>query len=325
MEQHQYDAGVSGMGPCNALVERDGAGDTCGQPADDPAHHPDGGPALPFVGDRPDLELIQQVMAELGVEHPGDVLMALEKRFNALIMARQSRDEHRQARLRAEYELAQLAKQLDEVGEVRIAQAHNQDGMPLWIHLCGYVDAFTNVPLDRPPYGGGCDECDSGYPQLGDWRPLLAEASHRPPGPARRKPAKPLTLPKIPDGTIALRGNRTGRRYVPSRRHEDRWVVEDHVVQVLHSLASVLIFEDPDGVEPESAGPREALVWPQLRTSPNTVTAVQVNGERWDFAYVTTRGVRMFRRASERDTSDYTRSKSLGHLRELGEVHEIVE
>lgn len=96
----------------------------------------------------------------------------------------------------------------------RVAQAHDPDGVPLWQHLCGYVEAFRNVPLDEPPYGGGCDKCDSGYPQTGDWRPLLVEASHRPPGPVKVRPVV-LRLPEVTseilDGQLV---GRAGDRYV---------------------------------------------------------------------------------------------------------------
>jgi len=262
MQHHDYDAGYSGMGPCNALVERDGAGDTCGQPADDPAHHPDGGPALPIVGNRPELELISKVMAELGVEHPGDVLEMLEKRSGALVMIRQSRDENRQARQRAEDEVRQLTGELNQARE-----------------------------------------------ELN----------------ALKAPTRTLHLPVVPPGTVALRGERTGREYIPSRRSEDRWVVADHVVQVVHSLASVLIFEEPEGVTPLFAGPRQPLVWAQLAAVPNSVQAVTVNGDLWVYEYMTAMGVRMYRRAGEPGHVDHARCRSLGHLREIGRVREVID
>lgn len=54
------------------------------------------------------------------------------------------------------------------------AQACNSDGVPLWIHLCGRVEAFRHVEaFERVPFHGGCDHCSSGYPKPSDWRPLL--------------------------------------------------------------------------------------------------------------------------------------------------------
>lgn len=56
----------------------------------------------------PTGDLLVQVMAELGVDRHEDVLPALEKRFNALVTTRTSREENRTKRLEAEAEVARL-------------------------------------------------------------------------------------------------------------------------------------------------------------------------------------------------------------------------
>jgi hypothetical protein len=136
------------------------------------------------------------------------------------------------------------APQQDGPPPVRIAQAHDFDGVPLWIHLCGEVDAFRNVPLDEPPHGGGCDRCDSGYPQPGDWRPLLAEPSLRPPGPAKPQQDGPVVL-TLPEGAVALIGVDSGLRY--ARRSEFVWEADEAdsslmgLQQILHRERSVTV------------------------------------------------------------------------------------
>ena len=53
-------------------------------------------------------------------------------------------------------------------------QARDRHGVPLWIHLCGRVEAFRHVEaFERVPFHGGCDHCESGYPKRDDWRPLI--------------------------------------------------------------------------------------------------------------------------------------------------------
>jgi hypothetical protein len=136
--------------------------------------------------------------------------------------------------------------------------------------------------LERRPDGGGCDRCDSGYPQRGDWRPLLSEPSHRPPGPS--KPATPqpvvLCLPEVPEGAVALI-DRDGDRWVPSKSTvpaEQGWFMAR--LGMYLSLPSLLGSNGPLTVE--FAPPREPRTWearPLVDDAPDDLRAVST-GER---------------------------------------------
>lgn len=191
--------------------------------------------------------------------------------------------------------------------EARIAQAHNEDGVPLWIHLCGYVEAFPAIVLERRPDGGGCDRCDSGYPQRGDWRPLLAEASHRPPGPSKPT-AEPgplvLTLPEVPAEAVALVGVESLRRWTPSTSEvpseTGKWFSPSGGY-----CTWVRVLEIEGSVTVELAPPREPRTWPKLDPVPADVLRVRgASGSIWK------------RRATEGawHNEDYSKVRSWGAL-----------
>jgi hypothetical protein len=197
-----------------------------------------------------------------------------------------------------------------------IAQAHNEDGVPLWQHLCGYVEAFPIGVLEKTydHAGGGCDECDSGYPQRGDWRPLLSEPSHRPPGPARPRAAESgsvvLSLPQVPDGAVALVGGESGRRYKLFGEH---WTGDGPGTDYLYTLSGLL--EREGTVTVEFAPPREPRTWPKLDAAPDDLEAVEAGDA----------GV--LRRHPEHRDGWVDKDNVLYYwreVRELGEVREVL-
>ncbi|WP_433078955.1 hypothetical protein ACQP1P_38800 [Dactylosporangium sp. CA-052675] len=213
------------------------------------------------------------------------------------------------------------APQQDGPAPERIAQAHDFNGVPLWIHLCGEVEAFRNVPLDEPPFGDGCDRCDSGYPQPGDWRPLLAEPSLRPPGPAKAQQDGPvvLTLPEVPEGAVALTG---GTRWVRSPYLPDAWVLDGGSVP--HMLGAVL---DREGsVTVEMAPPREPRTWPKLDEAPGGEPQLRgASGTVYRYSHYT-EGVPVYRACDETTGELVGRSYSFYVLQHLdGPLTEVFD
>lgn len=48
-------------------------------------------------------------------------------------------------------------------------------GMPLYLHTCGMTEQHAT-----PPDHGGCDACESGSDDPGDWRPLYVDTTPKP-------------------------------------------------------------------------------------------------------------------------------------------------
>lgn len=84
-------------------------------------------------------------------------------------------------------------------------------------------------------------------------------------------PAAPLRLPQVPEGTVALKGNRSGRRYSLALIDGSLWT-DDLTGQEIEYV-TVLRREQPDGVTPEFAPERERRTWPKLDGPPADLQA----------------------------------------------------
>lgn len=140
-------------------------------------------------------------------------------------------------------------------------QARDGDGMPLWMHLCGYVEAFRNVPLDVAPFGGGCDACDSGYPQPGDWRPLLVGGD-----PAPETSADAFRQAR----DEALRQRDVARDVVDDRRRL-RTELDEARAEVERLKADVKVFTDVFGAKPD----RQVLSLPEVPEGTEALTGLR--------------------------------------------------
>lgn len=94
-----------------------------------------------------DRAVLVQVMAELGVDRVEDVLVSLEKRFNALVMARTSREENRTARLAAEAEIQRL-----------LALAPEVEPGPLVPQVPDDLDRFLAERLKDPEFAAAFED-----------------------------------------------------------------------------------------------------------------------------------------------------------------------
>ncbi len=126
-----------------------------------------------------------------------------------------------------------------------------------------------------------------------------------------------LSLPQVPDGAVALRGNASGRRWTPT---PDGWMYRHG--DVPWSLVTILVDEQPDGVTVEFAPPREPRTWPKLDLVADLPAEIDVAGQgRWRLLPDAGRGQRLYRQGESLATM---RDATLAELRELGEVREVL-
>jgi len=89
-----------------------------------------------------------------------------------------------------------------------------------------------------------------------------------------------LTLPVVPDGAVALIGNKTGKRYTwDPYRSEYSYPKADLTTDVWWTnYAAIMQREHPEGVTVEMAPPPEPRTWPKLDPAPADLRAVEVEG-----------------------------------------------
>lgn len=210
--------------------------------------------------------LLAQVMAELGVDRPEDVLITIKKRAGALTLAQNSRKHW-------------LDKANDRQAEIEQLQA-------------------IVKKRDR--------EIDAAQQS--------AES-----GPLR------LSLPPVPEGAVALVGERTGKRY-PRRERTAFWQDPERGGATT-TLAEVLEMEDPGGVTVEMAPPREPRTWKQYAINTPLAPANQPDcvtvqgwgtyGQREDGLYANTDGYP--------DDVGRESCHTFDSLRALGDVTEVLD
>lgn len=71
-----------------------------------------------------------------------------------------------------------------------LVQQARQGNFGYYQHACGYIEAFALSQLDemeRDGTGGGCDACESGSPNPGDWQPVWIMVREELPAPNYRE------------------------------------------------------------------------------------------------------------------------------------------
>lgn len=135
----------------------------------------------------------------------------------------------------------------------RTEQARDNHGDALWIHGCGHVTAITAPHVGL--LGDLIDHRDCTTGVNGPWRPLFVgeeSATTQPTGPLV------LTLPEVPEGAVALIGEMSGHRWIPTEF--GRWA--DEATGQVRGILPLL--EREGSVTVEMAPPREPRTWPKL-------------------------------------------------------------
>lgn len=133
-----------------------------------------------------------------------------------------------------------------------------------------------------------------------------------------------LTLPEVPAEAVALVGVESGRRYEPDRGNREPGQWSDG--RRSYSLMQVLQREHPRGVTVEFAPPPEPRVWPKLDGAPADISeVVEVEGHgRFRIAVRRQSGDTTYVHEDEHGATGRV-TFTLGRLRELGEVREVLE
>jgi hypothetical protein len=192
----------------------------------------------------PQSDLMAQVMAELGVGRPEDVLDALDKRFNALVKARKDRDQMwqnaeawRRQCDRASAEAADYAERLKAVDR-----------------------SWTETARQRDEYRAEVERLKA---EIWERKQFDARAPQQD-GPLR------LTLPKVPEGAAWLKGGMSGHRWSPTEF--GRWVDEE--TGQVRGLLPLLEREGSVTVEMAPREPRTAAeIWAGLSDRDRLVRA----------------------------------------------------
>lgn len=149
----------------------------------------------------------------------------------------------------------------------RTEQARTTDGDLIWQHIpCGWPHPWHP---DATP-DAGPDDDPSGCHKPGPWRPLLvATDAPRQDGPLV------LTLPEVPDGTVAAIGLTTRDRY--TMKIDDRYYDRRPTFEIDGWWGDLgeLLSREPHGVTVELAPPREPRTWPKIAATPADLTAVR--------------------------------------------------
>lgn len=143
-------------------------------------------------------------------------------------------------------------------------------------------------------------------------------------------PSQPvvLRLPEVPEGAVALVGGRTGKRYTRPDDGTDNWLRHD--ADDMHWrtwIGAILVDEHPDGVTVEFAPPREPRTWPKLDDEPDAPNMVEVDGQG-RFVVAVRRsgeGINQTTYVHEDDAESGGITWTLGRLREMGEVREVLD